>query len=135
MSTLNVTNAQITTLKDASGNNPTTPSDLVKGRAKAWINYDMSGTAGITESFNITSITDNGTGDCTVTIATDFDDGNYCCVSASGNNHGSGSDGHLVIINDDSAIPTTTAVKCITKNDSNAARDTDRNYLVMFGDQ
>ena len=41
----------------------------------------------------------------------------------------------MVIINDDSAVPTTTAVKCITKNDANAARDTDRNYLVMFGDQ
>ena len=39
--------------------------------AKAWANFNNTGTT-LNESYNITSITDNGTGDWTVNIATDF---------------------------------------------------------------
>lgn len=39
---------------------------------KFWTRLNGTGTAAITTSYNTTSITDNGTGDYTVTIATDF---------------------------------------------------------------
>lgn len=48
--------------------------------AEAWINYHTDFTAAINDSFNITSITDNGTGDITITIATDFANTNYATV-------------------------------------------------------
>lgn len=47
--------------------------------AKAWIKCDAAGA--IQASHNITSITDNGTGDVTITIATDFASANYVVSS------------------------------------------------------
>ena len=43
----------------------------------AWINYDGYGNS-IRASYNIASVTDNGTGDYTFVIDTDFSDVNYC---------------------------------------------------------
>jgi hypothetical protein len=49
------------------------------GVAKAWLQCDAAGTVDV--SYNITSITDNGAGDLTVTIATDFSGDNYVAVA------------------------------------------------------
>jgi hypothetical protein len=38
----------------------------MSGAAKAWVNFNGTGTVAIRASFNVTSITDNGTGDYTV---------------------------------------------------------------------
>ena len=46
--------------------------------AKVWINFDGTGVIATNVSFNVTSITDNDTGDYTVTIATNFSSANYC---------------------------------------------------------
>jgi hypothetical protein len=45
---------------------------LLQGLAKSWCHIDGDGTASILDSFNGTSMTDNGTGDYTFTIANDF---------------------------------------------------------------
>ena len=71
--------SKLTTIKDTSGNNPSTPVEVAQGRAKAWVNFngqfDASGnnntfTAGngIRDSFNVSSVTDHGTGDYTVNL-------------------------------------------------------------------
>jgi hypothetical protein len=44
---------------------------------KAWINFDGSGTISISDSFNVSSIVDNGTGDYTINWDTDFAGANY----------------------------------------------------------
>ena len=46
--------------------------NTVQGLAKSWCHIDGDGTASILDSFNGTSMTDNGTGDYTFTIANDF---------------------------------------------------------------
>ena len=55
------------------------------GVAKAWIEAVGNGTS-ISVSWNITSITDTGTGTLDVTIATDFSSDRYviCCTCVSG---------------------------------------------------
>ena len=78
---LTVADANITTLKDASGNNPSTPAEIHTGRAKAWVNFN--GTSfGERDSFNIASQTDHGTGRYTVTIDNDMSNVNYSVVAA-----------------------------------------------------
>ena len=52
--------------------------NLVQGLLKAWANLDGSGTVGVNDSFNTTGITDNGTGNYTVTIANDLANANGC---------------------------------------------------------
>ena len=51
-------------------------TNIAQGLLKAWANLDGSGTVGVNDSFNTTSITDNGTGNYTVTIANDLANGN-----------------------------------------------------------
>ena len=70
MSTLKVNN-----IKDASGG---TANLKIDGAAKAWANFNGAGTPAIRDSFNISSITDNNTGDYTVNFTTDMDNANYC---------------------------------------------------------
>ena len=55
-----------------------TQADNVASRvAKAWVNFNGTGTVGTRASFNVSSITDNGTGNYTVNFTTAFQDTNY----------------------------------------------------------
>ena len=53
---------RVNTLKDAAGNNSVGMSYVANGSAKAWVNFDGSGTVAILDSMNTASITDVGTG-------------------------------------------------------------------------
>lgn len=77
MSTLKTSNIQ-----DTSGNNNSTPEEINRGRAKAWINFDGSAaTIGTGRNhFNCSAVTDNGNGDYTVNFATDMPNTNYVPV-------------------------------------------------------
>jgi hypothetical protein len=56
--------------------------------ARAWVNFNGTGTVAIRASGNVTSITDNGTGDYTVNFTTALVDANYS-VSLAANGTGS----------------------------------------------
>ena len=45
---------------------------------RAWVNFNGTGTVAIRASGNVSSITDNGTGDYTVNFTTAMSDANYC---------------------------------------------------------
>jgi hypothetical protein len=47
---------------------------------KAWVNFDGTGTVAIHASYNVSSITDNGTGDYTVNFTSALADANYATV-------------------------------------------------------
>jgi hypothetical protein len=50
---------------------------------RAWVNFNGTGTVAIRASGNVTSITDNGTGDYTVNFTTAMPDANYSVVAGS----------------------------------------------------
>jgi hypothetical protein len=50
---------------------------VVDGSAKAWVNFNGTGTVAIRASFNVSSITDNGTGNYTVNFTTALTDANF----------------------------------------------------------
>jgi hypothetical protein len=56
---------------------------------RAWVNFDGTGTPAIREDGNVSSITDNGTGDYTVNFTTAMPDANYVMV-ATGTDESSG---------------------------------------------
>jgi hypothetical protein len=66
----------LTSIVDNTGNT-VTGSTVVKGSAKAWVNFNGTGTVVIRSSFNVSSITDNGTGDYTVNFTNAMVDANY----------------------------------------------------------
>ena len=53
---------------------------------RAWVNFNGTGTVAIRASFNVSSITDNGTGDYTVNFTTAMPDVNYSAVGCTGGN-------------------------------------------------
>ena len=60
---------------------------------RAWINFTGTGTVAILESGNVSSITDNGTGNYTVTFTNNMTDKNYAvnaqqCAGATSNGAG-----------------------------------------------
>ena len=64
------TGLAVTSLSTASGSAPSYS-------ARAWVNFNGTGTVAIRANGNVSSITDNGTGDYTVNFATAIADTNY----------------------------------------------------------
>jgi hypothetical protein len=75
MSTLTVTNIQ------ATGE---TASRAVSGVAAAWVNFNGDGTVSIQQSQNISSLSDNGTGQYTVTFTNNFNSARHASVASCG---------------------------------------------------
>jgi hypothetical protein len=81
---------------DSSGNfqmNSGYGSAAVAYGCRAWVNFNGTGTVAIRASGNVSSITDNGTGDYTVNFTTAMPDGNYSIV---GSTIGSGNGGTYI---------------------------------------
>lgn len=58
--------AKFDTLQNAAGSKSVPVATVVDGSAKAWVNFGGTGTVAVRQAFNVTSVTDNGTGDYTV---------------------------------------------------------------------
>ena len=71
MSTIKVANLQHT-----DGTHNSTAVQISDGRAKAWVNFHNDGT--VADSFNVSSVTDNGSGDKTINFDSNLADTNYC---------------------------------------------------------
>jgi hypothetical protein len=83
-----ITDASDLTTQVKSATNATGSAPIYSCRA--WVNFNGTGTVAIRASGNVSSITDNGTGDYTVNFTTAFADVNYSCVVST---TGSGSGG------------------------------------------
>lgn len=75
---------KINTLSNLAGNQSTAVENAINGSAKAWVNFNGTGTVAIRAGYNVSSITDNGTGDYTVNFTTSFADTNYAGVVTAG---------------------------------------------------
>lgn len=88
---------------------------LQQGNIGAWVNFNGTGTVAIRASGNVSSITDNGTGDYTVNITTALTDANYSAVGTCGfgsSNSYSGS--NVPYVSGPVATPTTTSYRLQT---------------------
>ena len=103
----------------------------VPTEVKAWLNFNGTGTPAITGSFNVTSITDHGTGDYTINFTTAFSDANYCMTGA-GDNNGN-SQGTMVIVNNGASAPATGSCRIMTRVPSaSVASDGVRTNCAFF---
>ena len=64
-------NCKVGTITDTSGNNSSTTAQIAQGRAKVWCLYNGANNT-VLDSFNTSSVTDNGTGDFTINFSTSF---------------------------------------------------------------
>jgi len=99
---LTSTGATITGTQSVSGNlsfNSGYGSSAVAYGCRAWVNFNGTGTVAIRSSGNVSSITDNGTGDYTVNFTTAMPDVNYCAEVSAGRLPNGGGGGERVSFN------------------------------------
>jgi hypothetical protein len=106
--------ATATKLTTASGSAPSYS-------ARAWVNFNGTGTVSIRSSGNVSSISDNGTGDYTVNFTTAMPDANYS-VNVTASSIPSISDGVIGTLNGD-FLPSSGAVAVRTISDNAIFRD------------
>ena len=73
-------------------NNFGTVAGLPSYQCRAWVNFNGTGTVAIRASGNVSSITDNGTGDYTVNFTNAMPDANYATLTSLSRGLGGGTD-------------------------------------------
>jgi len=122
MSTLNVE-----TIKSLGSSAPVfqNSSGVEKGQlAKAWVRFNGTGTASITDSFNVSSITDIGTGTYGFEFENNMANTNYAVFTSTVEDSDAGSD---------STFYTTTGFRCFCTDDGSFI-DRELVACVVFGD-
>ena len=119
---------RVNTLTDASSNNSTAMSTINQGTAKAWINLNGTGTIAARDSFNVGSLTDNGTGEYTLTYSSSMGNDDYSSQTTA--DSGSG----LIATLATEGTMTTTATKTTTYNSSISPTDHAVVCLSTLGD-
>ena len=67
---------KVGTIQNTSGGSSSTPEQILNGRIKAWVEFHGRDDT-IRESFNISSISDEGTSDYDINFTTAFSNANY----------------------------------------------------------
>jgi len=124
MSTLSVA-----TIKSASSAAPVfqNSSGTEKGQlAKVWCAWNGNGTPSIYDSFNASSITDNGTGDWTVNFSNSMSNSNYAYTWSGGG----------TIWNGNASYRQTGSLRnlAMKRADNYGQLDSDIQCIVVFGD-
>jgi len=95
--------------------------------ARAWVNFNGTGTLSINDSANISSVTDGGTGDYRPNFTTEMPDSNYT-VAGMARETSTGTSGFVRL----SSFYTTTLFRVICNNNSLSAVDCEKVVLTIF---
>jgi hypothetical protein len=118
------------TLLHSDGTTTTQPSipALDKRMASAWVNFNGTGTVAIRDSENVSSVTDNGTGDYIGNFTVAMANTNYCVTSANTNSES----------NNATLMPVTYATSSIrvsSRNGSGSSMDGSVLNVTVMGGQ
>ena len=124
-------------IKNGVANTPPTIQDSAGTQigtfCRAWVNFNGTGTVAIRASFNVSSITDNGTGDYTVNFTTALADANYAMTGSirTTQTYAQIQIGSPVIAQ--STSPTTSALRITTPTigDANTRANIDSDYVSI----
>ena len=138
MSTIKAANVQNTgsgapTFKNSSGTE-------IGQLAKAWVNFDggRGGSVSIRDDYNVSSITDNNTGDYTVNFSSNMPNTNYCVSlgQGDGSTHSSIPYGLFFTTGGygETHSATTSAIRVHSQGYTGQKYDAAHNYVTIFAD-
>tara|TARA_A100001201_G_scaffold76397_1_gene68953 strand:+ start:389 stop:769 length:381 start_codon:yes stop_codon:yes gene_type:complete len=122
---------KVNEIQDTSGGS----SNLtVPGTAKAWVSFNGTGTLAVRDSFNVTSVTDNGTGDYTVNFTNAMSNDNYSVAGST--SWSTASWGTYFSINASTYSTTAVRVRSVYSHPTSGfvAVDSLRGSVQIFGD-
>ncbi len=99
------------------------------GHAKAWVNYNQT-TPAIVDDWEVTSVSDDGTGKFTVTLTTAFSNTNYIAVGMA---YDVGGGSERILSGTNTAYTTTT--RSFNVGNVSGAEADEGSYIAFFGDQ
>ena len=102
-----------------------------RGIAKAWVNFNGTGTIAARDSENVSSLTDNDTGQYTVNISNAFDAADYAFTGTKGRTAGQSG---VVLPQTNVAVPTVSACRIVATAENWSGQDDERVVLVLYGD-
>jgi hypothetical protein len=105
-----------------------TPGIVAGQLCRVWVNFNGTGTVAIRASFNVSSITDNGTGDYTVNFATALVDANFAWTA----NVGLPSDSTEAAVFERSDFRTSSALRIKTRNVPGTQVDREYCHVLIF---
>ena len=116
-----------------AGTGNVTTTNVQEGLCKSWINFDSS-IATIIDSFNIGSISDNGTGDFDVNVNNPMGNITWCPTGSCGPHVGVNNNLGVSFQHETSPL-TTTRMRVVTRRrDNNTDQDVDHCYVHVMGD-
>ena len=123
MSTLKTEKVKTTTIANELDTESTAVTNVINGSAKAWVNFNGTGTVAIRRDFNVSSLVDSGTGIYIVNFTTAMTDANYStlvtCEQAEFAGMGS-------------ATTSSVTVYCVTRQDSLSRSDNEFMNVAVF---
>ena len=120
---------RVGTILAEDGTTTTEPSipALDQRMAKAWVNFDGTGSVTIRDSYNVSSVTDEGTGEYTINFATAMTNVNYGIAGAAGDRD------YRINYRAYSAFPPTTTTVRVTIQSNSGVEVDDTGTLLVFG--
>ena len=125
---------KVTSIQDTSGNNETTTANIKKAydsSPKMFANFYGTGTPTARKSLNLSTITDNGTGEYRLTFTNSFADNDYASPSSAADSSGNNPRIALAHADDDA---TTTYYDIKIRNDAGSAVDAEHIHTATLGD-
>ena len=126
---------KVNTIQNTSGGSSSTPEQIEQGRAKIWLNMQGTGTVAINDSFNVSSVTDLGTGMYQANFSITMANTNYCSLvnkmlTTTGGN--TSTDDVLTGMNNTAQL--TTSTKFFSRDATGGTVDSVHMFLAVFGD-
>ena len=124
MSTLNVANI-------SDGTDTVETGYVVNGSAKAWVNFNGTGTIAARDSLNVSSLTDNGTGNCSVNFTSAFNAADYAASGGANRNYTTNFNRVVSFVD----VPTASSSRLqVAVSSTNSQEDVTGVYVLHFGD-
>jgi len=111
-----------------TGTNKTLDTSFVyNGSAKVWIKFDMSSSFTTEDSFNVSSLDDDGTGDFGLNFSNNMSNANYPAPASAGEDNAN-------VLTNFGTVSTSSMDGQTRQTQANAASDKANNSVCVFGD-
>ena len=97
-----------------------------QSNAHSWVNYNQSGTLSVQDSYNVSSVTDKGTGYAWVNFDVNHGNGSYAVCGMAGN--------HKRVTQDGAGLATGYVAIYTSQAGQTATTDESRVFVITFGD-
>ncbi len=121
---------KVNTITDTSGG---TSNLSIPGAAKAWVNFDGTGTIAIRDSYNVSSLTDQETGRWNVNFTNNLSNANYSISGQSGASVGSSRSDSDAICTFHEPTTSTVGLQALYLH-GDSRQDSDYVSCMVFGD-